>query len=176
MDLDPDTIKEAREDEFKRLTKNENMEGDLEGRVELAGERFNIMGSDYFMAEIYESLSDLYGSGAGGILFNTGIEYGNDLLKLIKNAESPQEHFGRFLGLLKFLGYSTPRIEDGRLVVPSSPTAESHLQTDHEKTKVCYFLAGILTGAAQETLDDAINIRENYCKAEGDTKCIFNET
>lgn len=176
MDLDPDTIKKAREDEFKHLKKTENMEGDSEGRVELAGERFNIMGADYFMAEIYESLSDLYGSGAGGILFNTGIEYGKDLLELVRDGDTPEESFGRFLGLLQFLGYSAPRIEDGRLVVPSSPTAESHLQTDNEKTKVCYFLAGILTGAAQETLDDGLSIRENYCKAEGDTKCIFKET
>ncbi|MDY6777497.1 MAG: V4R domain-containing protein, partial [Candidatus Nanohaloarchaea archaeon] len=56
---------------------------------------------------------------------------------------------------------------------PSSPTAEEYRQKEGaEAKKTCYFLAGMLTGAAQ-SLDASIRFNEEECIADGGDACVF---
>ncbi|MDY6778121.1 MAG: hypothetical protein SVU32_05610, partial [Candidatus Nanohaloarchaea archaeon] len=129
MRLDTTVIEEHRDQTFRRLRSEEDLGGDEQGRVSLMGERFNIMGADYFMASILEMLSELYGQGAGGILRETGESYGDDLLALCEHdgeGDAFSQCFGQFLGALAFLGYSKPEVEEDGVRFPSSPTAEEY--------------------------------------------------
>jgi len=170
--MDSDAIHAERDRYFNELRDTEEMVGDPDGTLTFQGERFNIMGADYFMADIFHMLQDLYGQGSGGILQQTGKSYGEDLVSFI-DAEDGDEAVGQFLGLLAFLGYSEPRLEDGELIVPSSPTAEEYAPKDHEPTKTCYFLAGILSGGLEE-LGQPHQVSEEACLADGDEHCRFS--
>lgn len=164
-EIDNSDVKKA----FRRFKEQEDYKGDENGRVDILGERFNIMGSEYFMSDILETLSELYGAGSGGILRNTGDGYGKDIVEMLDRPD-----FGEFLGFLAALGYSLPRVEDESIVFPSSPTAVAHAkEEDYDEKNVCYFLAGMLTGAAQELVDNEIEFREESCRAEGAEECVF---
>lgn len=166
------TIQEFKEKEFHKLVEENKFEGDEEGNIELGPQRYNIMGADYFMAEMLEMMSEVMGTGATGIARRTGKSYGDDLKESLNFEEKGPEDFGRFLGLLKRLGYSDPQIEEDRIVFPSSPTAEEHIDSEHEEKKTCYFLSGILDSGA-ELLDSEENFTEVKCKAEGAENCVF---
>lgn len=176
--MNPEEVNEAKEKYFWRIRVSEKFEGDEDGKIEFEGKRYNLMGADYFMSEIIESLSKLYAGAAGGIIRETGEEYGRELLEVIDEAEggSGDEKFGRFLGFLQFLGYSEITAEDKQIAVNSSPTAEEHLNADHEDKKVCFFLSGILSGGYQEVYSSKANFPEEKCKAEGDEECVFVKT
>lgn len=169
---DIDTIEEYKNKEFRKLKGENDFEGDEDGNIVLEPQRYNIMGADYFMSEMLEMLSDVMGTGATGIIRRTGESYGDDLKESLEFEEKGPEDFGRFLGLLKRLGYSDPEAEEDKIIIPSSPTAEEHLKTNHEDQKTCYFLAGILTSGA-ELLDEDINFTEVKCRADGEDKCVF---
>lgn len=171
MKLDPNAVNAAATDEFARLRREESMDGDPEGNVLLHGTRFNIMGADYFMADMYTELHDIYGDGAGGILRQTGEGYGEQLIEL-DDADNPDTRFGQFLGLLAFLGYSRIRVEDDRIIVPDSPTADEYVKNGGEPRTVCYFLAGLLSGAAR-VCNEPSNFVEERCRADGADHCIF---
>lgn len=170
--LDTDTVAAARDATFDDL-KDERLEGDENGRAELLGERFNIMGADYFMSDIYSVLLDDFGEEAGGILQSTGIGYGEDLKNLVDSDEDWNTVFGRVLGLLGYLGYSTPDVEEDRVIFPSSPTAEEWNKAGNGDRKVCHFLTGILTGAASSAQDGIVQFEEERCLADGDEACVF---
>lgn len=172
--MDIEQIHAERDQYFNELQDTEEMVGDQDGTLTFQGERFNIMGADYFMADIFHMLQDLYGQGSGGILQQTGKSYGEDLVSFI-DADEGDEAIGQLLGLLAFLGYSKPRFEDGDIIVPSSPTAEEHLQKDHEPAKTCYFLAGII-GGALEDIGQPHQVSEEACKADNDEHCRFSIT
>lgn len=167
-----DTIREYKEKEFKKLRRENKFQGDEDGNIVLGPQRYNIMGADYFMAEMLEMMSDVMGTGATGIARRTGKSYGNDLKESLDFEEKGPEDFGRFLGLLKRLGYSDPQVEEDSIVIPSSPTAEQHIESDHDEKKTCYFLAGILASGA-ELLDSEEDFTEEKCKANGDDECVF---
>ncbi|MDY6771095.1 MAG: V4R domain-containing protein [Candidatus Nanohaloarchaea archaeon] len=170
--MEAETIEQYKDETFRNLKKNESMHGDENGNVTLKDSRFNIMGADYFMSDILHMLSQTYGSGAGGILRETGEDYGQDLLDIMNAGENFNEAFGTLLGLLKFLGYSDPQINDDKIVFPSSPTAVEHLKKDYEQKRTCYFLTGVLSGAAKQ-LDEGIRFIEEECRANGDENCTF---
>jgi len=171
--IDPETVRQHKDQTFNQLQHNETMRGDEDGELTLKGERFNIMGADYFMADILDLLAETYGSGAGGILRETGEEYGNDLLDILDTSEDLDEALGDILGLLRFLGYSDPKVKTDSIGFPSSPTAVEHLKKEYDKRRTCYFLSGILTGAAQQT-DTPVRFVEEQCRADGDESCIFH--
>ncbi|MFB6204603.1 MAG: V4R domain-containing protein [Candidatus Nanohaloarchaea archaeon] len=173
MKLEPELVEQEKQSAFTELRENEDLTGDFDGNVEVMDHRFNIMGSDYFMAEILEMLAEVYGEGAGGILNNTGRGYAEDLVDLLQVSQDPQQAFGQYLGLLKFLGYSDIMVEEDGLIVPSSPTAESHLQEDHEEKKTCYFLTGMFAGGLEYLFDEEVVVHEEKCKAAGDPECVF---
>lgn len=175
MNLDVETVEEARDAFFAEMRETETMEGDPSGEVSLLGHRFNIMGADYFMADIYHMLLDTFGEEAGGILQSTGIKYGEDLMALTGDAPFDRA-FGRLLGLLGFLGYSKPRVEETAVVFPASPTAVEYTEKGYEERATCYFLAGILTGGATTRRDDLIRFEETACRADGDDSCWFELT
>lgn len=170
--LDTDTVATARDATFADL-KDERLEGDENGRAELLGERFNIMGADYFMSDIYSVLLDDFGEEAGGILQSTGIGYGEDLSNLVEPDEDWNVVFGRVLGLMKYLGYSAPSVEEDRVVLPASPTAEEWNRAGNGDRKVCHFVAGVLTGAASAAQDGILQFEEERCLADGDDECVF---
>ena len=176
--MNSEDVNEARKNYFWRIRVSEKFEGDEDGKIEFEGKRFNIMGADYFMSGIIESLSELYAGAAGGIIRETGEEYGQELLEIVDDAEKAEgdERFGNFLGLLQFLGYSEITVEEDSIKVKSSPTAEEHLKTDNDRKKVCYFLAGILSGGYQEVYSSEANFSEEKCKADGDDECVFAKT
>lgn len=169
---DVDTVRKFKEKEFQKLIEQNKFEGDEDGNIILEPQRYNIMGSDYFMSEMLEMMSDIMGTGATGIARRTGKTYGDDLKESLNFDEKGPEDFGRFLGLLKRLGYSDPQVEEDRIIFPSSPTAEEHLDSEHEQKKTCYFLSGILDSGA-ELLDSEENFTEIKCKAEGAENCVF---
>lgn len=169
---DVESIRKFKEEEFQNLVEQNKFEGDEEGNIELGPQRYNIMGADYFMAEMLEMMSDVMGTGATGIARRTGKSYGDDLKESLGFNEKGPEDFGRFLGLLKRLGYSDPQIEEGRIIFPSSPTAEEHIDSEHEEKKTCYFLSGILDSGA-ELLETEENFTEVKCKADGAEHCVF---
>ncbi|MFQ3308468.1 MAG: putative hydrocarbon binding protein [Candidatus Nanohaloarchaea archaeon] len=171
---DLDKIREYRDKEFDKLKSQNNFEGDEDGEIRLEPQRYNIMGADYFMSEMLEMLSGVMGTGATGIIRSTGESYGDDLKESLEFKSKGSEDFGRFLGLLKRLGYSEPQINEGSIVVPSSPTAVEHRKTEYDEQKTCYFLAGILTSGA-ELLDQDITFSEIECRANGDEKCVFEQ-
>lgn len=173
--MNPEEVNEAKENYFWRIRVSEKFEGDEDGKIEFEGKRYSLMGADYFMSEIIESLSELYAGAAGGIIRETGEEYGRELLEVIDEAEggSENEKFGRFLGFLQFLGYSEITMEEGQIRVSSSPTAEEHVKTDHEDKKVCFFLSGMLSGAYKEVYSNKSHFPEEECRANGDEQCLF---
>lgn len=171
--LNPEKVNDACENYFWRIRVGEKLEGDENGDINYSGKRFNLMGVDYFMAEIIESLSELYAGAAGGIIRETGHDYGRELLEAVGGAEEPDERFGNFLAFLQFLGYSEITAGDQKLLVSSSPTAEEHLKTDHDRKKVCFFLSGIFTGAYKDIYGEEVEVVEGKCKAEGAERCIF---
>lgn len=167
MELDPGRNSEIKK-AFRRFKQTTEYGADESGRVEIAGKRFNIMGSEYFMSDILETLSEIYGAGAGGILRSTGEGYGEDLVEML---DSPD--FVEVLGFLASLGYSIPRIEEEAVVFPESPTAVAHSKTDHEEKNVCYFLSGILTSAASKISGEDIEFHEETCRAGEGEECVF---
>lgn len=171
---DIDTIEEHKDKEFRKLKDENDFAGDEDGNIVLEPQRYNIMGSDYFMSEMLEMLSEVMGTGATGIIRNTGVSYGEDLKESLKFDQKGPKDFGRFLGLLKRLGYSDPKVKEDRIIIPSSPTAEEHLKTDHEEKKTCYFLAGILTSGG-DLLEEEVSFTEVKCIANGDEKCVFEK-
>jgi len=170
VELDAGTVAAARDAQFAALQDEEAMAADADGTLEMGGERFNIMGADYFMAGIFHALTAVHGEGAGGILRQSGRGYGEDLFGMVDGTD--QAAFGRFLGLLQFLGYSRPAVEAETVTVPASPTAVEYRRADHAPRPTCYFLAGMLTGAAQEVDADAQFVEER-CRADGDDACVF---
>lgn len=173
--MNPEEVNNFKENHFWRMRVSEKFEGDEKGDIRYGGKRFNIMGGDYFMSDIIESLSQLYAGAAGGIIRETGQEYGKELLEVIDENEE-DEMFGNFLALLQFLGYSKINIDEDRIIVESSPTAEEHLKADYEEKKACYFLGGILSGAYQRIYSEERHFTETSCKAAGDDKCVFEKT
>jgi len=172
MELEPGTVETWKQKTFTRLQDAEDITADFNGEVRIQGERFNIMGTEYFMAGLYHRFSEIYGKGAGGIFQKTGESYGADLLNFIDIPETLQEAFGSLLGLIKFLGYSDPEIQKNKLIFPSSPTAASYKEEYGEETKTCYFLAGMLTGALK-SLDKDAQVVEEKCLANGYPHCVF---
>ncbi len=170
MELDAGTVEQVRDAQFAALRDGEAMAADADGTLEMDGERFNIMGADYFMAGIFHALTEVHGEGAGGILRQSGRSYGADLFGMVEG--DGQDAFGRFLGLLQFLGYSEPAVDTGTVTVPASPTAVEYRRADHAPRPTCYFLAGMLTGAVQQ-LDADAQFVEERCRADGDDACVF---
>jgi len=170
--MDPEKVNNLKENHFWEMRVSEKFEGDEDGKIMYNGKRFNIMGADYFMSDIMESLSELYSGAAGGIVRETGQEYGKELLEVIEDKEE-DKMFANFLAFLQFLGYSDITVEEEHITVKSSPTAEEHLKADYEQKKVCYFLTGILTGAYQRIYSSDAQYTETSCKAAGDEKCVF---
>lgn len=175
MDLDVETVEAARDAFFEELRGRETMDGDPTGEVSLLGHRFNIMGADYFMADIYHMLLDTFGEEAGGILQSTGIKYGEDLAGLVGDRPF-DEAFGRLLGLLAFLGYSKPSVSTEAVVFPSSPTAVEYAEKGYEARATCYFLGGILTGGATTRKGGLIRFEETVCRAKEGRHCRFTMT
>lgn len=163
------TVKDRR---FEVLRKEQDFHGDEDGEIILGPQRFNIMGSEYFMAEMLASLSEIYGEGAGGIIRKTGITYGDDLLEVLDTDQEPQQIIGDLFGLLKFLGYSDIHLDGDTIIVPSSPTAVAYRKHHDEQRKTCYFLSGILK-AAIGLLDEEGRVEETACIADGDDQCRF---
>lgn len=176
MTLDPDTIQPLIDDTFQQFRQTEDIAGDTTGTIAIQDERFNIMGAEYFMADIYHALTEIYGDGAGGILRETGEAYGTDILEFVTQDHDPQETFGRFLGLLTFLGYSTPTVEEQAVSFPSSPTAAAYHDTDREPRHTCYFLEGMLNGVLNDLFDDDLTVTEKTCIADNDDACRFTIT
>lgn len=172
--MNPETVNNQKGDFFWRLRVSENFEGDEDGDILYDHKRFNLMGGDYFMSEIIESLSEIYAGAAGGIIRETGMEYGKELLSLIEEGEG-DEKFGNFLGFLQFLGYSKIEVREDSIEVESSPTAEEHSKTDHDQKKICYFLSGMLTGAYQRIYEEDDEFTETECIADGAEKCVFQK-
>lgn len=167
-------MNDSRENYFWRIRVDKKLVGNEKGNIKIGQKRFNGMGAEYFMSEIIESLSDLYAGAAGGIIRETGVEYGRELLEVVDEGRG-DKRFGNFLGFLQFLGYSTIEVEDNRITVSSSPTAEQHFKSDHDGKKVCFFLTGILTGAHRDVYDSDESFVETQCKAEGAEKCVFQK-
>lgn len=159
-------------DHFAALRESGDIAGDHDGNIRFHGERFNIMGADYFMADFYQSLADIYGEGAGGILKTTGEGYGEDLVALTATSDDTDAAFGQLLGFLAFLGYSTPTVHEDRVVFPDTPTAAEHRKTNSSPQQVCYFLAGILTGSLQKLGIDKQFV-ETACRGNGADRCAF---
>jgi predicted hydrocarbon binding protein len=172
--MDPEEINEACKNFFWRIRVSEKLEGDDDGKIRYGGKRFNLMGADYFMSEIIEDLSDLYAGAAGGIIRETGQEYGRELLETVDEGQG-DERFGNFLAFLQFIGYSGITAEKERLRVYSSPTAEEHLKADYKDKKVCFFLSGILAGAYRDIYGEKVEFVEEQCKAEGADACVFTK-
>lgn len=173
VNLDKETINMVKDRRFKVLRNEEEFYGDEDGKIILGPQRFNIMGAEYFMADILSTLGDIYGQGAGGILRKTGMTYGNDLLDVIDTDQDTTQIIGDLFGLLAFLGYSNIHVEDDdTVVVPSSPTADSFKDMYDDEMKACYFLAGILT-AAVRLIDEDYTMTETACQADGDDVCRF---
>ncbi|MFB6203337.1 MAG: V4R domain-containing protein [Candidatus Nanohaloarchaea archaeon] len=173
MELETKTVEHGRDSIFSDLRNTEDLEPDQEGNVTIGGPRFNIMGAEYFMAGTLEVLRETYGEGAGGIIKNSGRDYGEEIVDIVYTDRDPQRQFGYVLGFLKFLGYSHPEVEDGSISFSSSPTAEAHRKDYGEDGHVCYFLGGILTGAASKIFDEEVVFHETECIAEGDDSCVF---
>lgn len=172
--MNPEEVNEARENFFWRIRVGEKFEAEDSGDIKYKSKRFNLMGADYFMSEIIESLSDLYAGAAGGIIRETGQEYGRELLETVEDGEG-DTRFGNFLAFLQFVGYSTMEAEKGEVHVKSSPTAEEHLKAGHDEKKVCFFLSGILAGAYRDIYDEEIEFVETECRAEGAEECVFEK-
>jgi predicted hydrocarbon binding protein len=170
--IDAEKVEKHKRKQFNHLRENADFSGDENGDIELEPQRYNIMGSDYFMCEMLEMLQDIYGQGAGGIIRESGLSYGEDLKESLEFEENSDQDLGKFLGFLKFLGYSDLRVDGEKIVVASSPTAEEHRKTDHKPKKTCYFLEGVLTSAIRLT-EEEVQFRETECKAEGAEKCVF---
>lgn len=173
--MNPEEVNNFKENHFWRIRVSEKFEGDEDGDIQYGGKRFNIMGADYFMSDIIESLSELYAGAAGGIIRETGQEYGKELLEVIDDNEQ-DEMFGNYLALLQFLGYSNIQVEEDKIIVESSPTAEEHLKADYEEKRACYFLTGMLSGAYQKIYSSEQQFTETRCKAAGDDRCVFEKT
>jgi len=172
--MNPEKVNDLKENYFWEIRVSEKFEGDENGKINYEGKRFNIMGADYFMSDIMESLPELYSGAAGGIIRETGQEYGKELLEVIDEKEE-DDMFANFLALLQFMGYSKITVEEEQIAVKSSPTAEEHLKADYEEKKVCYFLTGMLTGAYQRVYSSDRQFTETKCKAAGDEKCVFQK-
>lgn len=173
VELDTERINTAIQQSFTSFQQDKKMSGDKQGNILFRDERFNIMGGDYFMADIFHMLSDIHGQGAGGILHHTGTTYGHDLLTLV-DSDDPVAQFGQFLGLLAFLGYSLPHVEKDAVIFPSAPTAEEYRKKTYDPQKTCYFLAGMLSGATNKLFpEEKIRFIEDSCRASGDEVCQF---
>lgn len=168
--LDVTRVEQAKDTEFAARQEQDHVQGDENGNILIEDERFNIMGADYFMADTLHELHDIYGDGAGGILRNTGERYGKNLLTFVQDPD-PQTQFGRFLGLLAFMGYSDPEVHEDHIIFPSSPTAVEYAKNDYEPLTACYVLSGMLSAAAESITDH--QFVEEKCIANGDDHCCF---
>ncbi len=171
--MDPETVNEVCEKYFWELRVGEDFHGDEDGKIRYSGKRFSMMGADYFMAEIIDSLEELYSGAAGGIIRETGTEYGRELLDAADEAKDEDTYFGRFLALLQFLGYSKIKVTDEQIRVEASPTAVEHRKMGKEERKTCFFLSGLLTGAFQDIYGSDQRLVEQRCRADGDEVCSF---
>lgn len=173
MEFNTAKIEEIKGIEFEKLREREAIMGNEKGEMILIGERFNVMGSDYFMADFLKILQKLAGPASGGILYNSGVELGK-LYYGKFNEGTNDEILGKTLGFLKFCGYSDIRFsEDGTMVVENSPTAVAFKIKYTDRIKTCYYLAGILCGILSSVLDKRISIIETKCIAKGDICCEF---
>lgn len=167
--FDEEKVNSVLDERFEQLKRNEDTVADKEGIVTIEGERYNIMGAEYFMARMLEMLEEIYGQGAGGIIQNAGEEYGKELSP--DEVEDPQRAFGRILGHLKFLGYGHIYVEDDQVVLEDSPTAENY---SGDSVRSCYFVSGVLTAATREIFeDDEVILDEEKCKTGESERCHF---
>lgn len=171
MKIDIETVEKARDNTFESLRKENKLHADDSRLVEIHGERYNIMGADYFMADIFKMLREEYKEETPSILQSAGLRYGKKLVDTFED-ESGQKQFGNFLGLLGFLGYSTPEVEEDKVIFLSSPTAEEYNKKNSDNQKTCYMLKGMLMGASMQ-IGEVTNFEETHCKANGDEKCVF---
>lgn len=171
MNLDIKKVGNARDEVFEELKTQNKLHADESGLVEIEGERYNIMGADYFMADIFKMLREEYEEETPSILQSAGLRYGKKLVNTFED-KSGQKQFGSFLGLLGFLGYSKPEIKEDKVVFPSSPTAEEYKKRNQDTQKTCYMLKGMLIGASMQ-LESITKFEETQCKADGDEKCVF---
>jgi predicted hydrocarbon binding protein len=171
MKLDVEEIENARDKVFQEFRAGNTLHADESGLVEFHGERYNIMGADYFMADIFKMLKEDYEEETPSILQSAGVRYGKKLVEAFED-QSGQERFGGFLGLLSFLGYSKPEVEEQKVIFPSSPTAEEYRKKNQDKQTTCYMLKGMLIGASLQ-IGDVTNFEETRCRANGDEGCVF---
>jgi len=172
MKFDTDEINNRISERFNMLNKNHDVAGDENGDAMIGAHRFNIMGADYFMADMLHDLKEIYGDGAGAIMKSTGQSYGKNIHGVLDGADNASEALGYDLGLLKYLGYSNISIEDDKIIVASSPTAESYKRKYDEEVKTCFFLSGVFQSLIQAHNEDA-SVQEVKCLADRAEKCIF---
>lgn len=172
MNFDTEEINEKISERFSLLRKNHDVAADENGDAMIGAHRFNIMGADYFMADMLHDLKEIYGDGAGAIMKSTGQSYGENIHGVLDGADEASESIGDDLGLLKYLGYSNISIEGDDITVESSPTAESYKRKYEDEVKTCFFLSGVFQSLIQEHDEDA-SVQEVKCLADGAEKCIF---
>lgn len=172
MSSKSENIRDKINERFEHLKNDHDVAADNKGNAYIGGHRFNIMGADYFMADIFHNLMEIYGEGAGAILKNTGQKYGDRIHGVFETSEKKEEAIGHDLGLLKYLGYSNMTYEGDTIEVESSPTAESYSRKYDKETKTCYFLSGIFQSFLRKH-NDQIAVQEVKCRANGSETCIF---
>ncbi len=172
MNLNTNGINDKIAERFSSLKKNHDVAADKNGDAMIGTHRFNIMGADYFMADMLHDLKEIYGDGAGAIMKSTGQSYGENIHGVLDGAENASDSLGYDLGLLKYLGYSNITVENDEITVESSPTAESYKRKYDDQLKSCFFLSGVFQSLIQEHDEDA-SVQEVKCLADGAEKCIF---
>lgn len=176
INLDIKKIEESKNEEFKKLLSSVNLHGNEKGEIFVSEYDIYLIlfGADYFMADFYHHLSENFKKAAGGILYNIGIEVGKEIVKTLKMGNDYEKKIGRVLGFLKFIGYSDISfISQNKIIVKSSPDAIEFKKKYNEKTKVCYYLAGIFSGVLSNLLEKNIDVEETKCIANGDEFCEF---
>lgn len=173
MNFDTDEINSRISERFSMLKNKHDVAADDKGNAMIGAHRFNIMGADYFMADMLHDLKEIYGDGAGAIMKSTGQSYGKNIQGVLDGADDASEALGYDLGLLKYLGYSNISIEDDKIKVESSPTAESYKRKYDDQMKTCFFLSGVFQSLIQAHDEDA-SVQEAECLADGAEKCIFS--
>lgn len=172
MSINPQNVRDRIAQRFESLKQDHDVAADEKGNAYIGDHRFNIMGADYFMADILHNLMEIYGEGAGAILKNTGQKYGDRIHGVLDGADDAEEELGYDLGLLKYLGYSEIDYREDTIEVSRSPTAVSYNRKHDKDTKTCYFLSGVFQSFLRN-LDSEIAVQEVKCRADGSETCIF---
>jgi predicted hydrocarbon binding protein len=124
-----------------------------------------------------EALYDQFQSGAGIILYRMGEGYGKKLVKGVPQLGlSSEEMIEAFSKLSHLAGWGKIMInfipgKDSEAIVEGSPFL---LWKKDIGPTSCFFMSGVLAGAASELLDGEYKVQEIKCASEDDTKvCKF---